>query len=443
MTDMLNGNNKHYVIELHQSNGKYRIYTCYGRTGASHSTQEERFPDNYNAVSEYNSIKNSKIKKGYRLVILATTSKGTSEGNSKIWSDDVKKDKIAPISPVMASSLDLDDNTARLVERLYQEAGDATKSSLHGSLKSTAENPLGTLTLGQINAGKQILQEINKFLTNKPDSVNSIDNGIVGLTNEFYCAIPQEIPLRPKDSYSREQWLKKYCLNNATILDEKNDLLELLSDVQGMLSGFSTTDVGKKYLEMNCNLVYRNDHIFNQIKSMLEGSQSKHHNWKLSLKRLWEVETKAQKNHLDIMTKIGNTKALFHGSRLSNILGICKKGILIRPAGVYITVSLYGNGAYFADQSTKSSQYSTERFGGYSYGNSYSHNITYFLFLANVALGRIKEYHNGGASLTKAPDGYDSVKGCAGSYLVHNEYIIYDIRQHKLNYLLEFEQRYS
>jgi poly [ADP-ribose] polymerase len=134
------------------------------------------------------------------------------------------------------------------------------------------------------------------------------------------------------------------------------------------------------------------------------------------------------------MKPIGNITPLFHGSRSANIMGICKKGLLLRPPGAYVTGSMFGNGLYFADQSTKSSQYSTARFGGS--GNSYGDS--YFMFVADVALGKIKKYEDSQSHLNKAPYGYDSVQGEKGRQLIHNEFIVYDIRQNQLQYLVEF-----
>ena len=48
-TDMLNGNNKFFHLELHKNDYKDRIYSRYGRTGASFSKEEERFPCDYGA----------------------------------------------------------------------------------------------------------------------------------------------------------------------------------------------------------------------------------------------------------------------------------------------------------------------------------------------------------------------------------------------------------
>jgi poly [ADP-ribose] polymerase len=93
---------------------------------------------------------------------------------------------------------------------------------------------------------------------------------------------------------------------------------------------------------------------------------------------------------------------------------------------------MFGPGIYFADQSTKSSQYSCSRFGGTA--NSYN---TSFMFLADVALGKMKEEQNS-TYYFKPPVGYDSVKGVAGRSLLHDEYITYKEDQHQLRYIIEF-----
>jgi poly [ADP-ribose] polymerase len=133
------------------------------------------------------------------------------------------------------------------------------------------------------------------------------------------------------------------------------------------------------------------------------------------------------------MKEVGNIKPLFHGSGPQNILGICKHGLLMRPPGVYITGSMFGNGLYFADKSSKSEQYAFGRYGGGS-----GRGNTFFMFVADVALGNIMKYQNAQSHLTKAPKGYHSVQGEEGTYLLHNEFIIYELAQHKLQYLIEF-----
>ena len=437
MTDFSGGNNKFYQMELHKgAGGKVRIYSAYGRTGKT-PAKEERIPSSESEGDvEFGKIQRAKEKKGYKKVDMVSTSHGSDVGNQKILSQDFKKDNVATDSKVTKKN-QLSAAVASLVGRLYSEAGQACASQLNGSLQTTASNPLGTLSLTQLNEGKAILSEVNALLSKSTSLVDSIDSAVIDLSNKFYSAIPQEIPLRPKGEDARKEWMRRYALNNAKILDEKGDLIDLLGDVKGMMAGFATDDVSAKYEEMNCVVEEVSPDEFKRIKDFLESSQSRHHSWKLQAKRVWSVRSRGQKGYKEYVDKIGNVTSLFHGSRASNILGICKKGLLMRPPGAYVTGSMFGNGLYFADQSTKSSQYATARFGGSAGGGN-----TFFMFVAAVALGKIKEFEDAQSYLTKAPNGYDSVKGVKGRSLVHNEYMIYDIRQNELQYLIEFEQSY-
>lgn len=442
-TDLAGGNNKFYQIEAHVSKdkAKFRLFSCYGRVG-SDGMKEERVPDQNEAslLSAFDSLKAEKTgsSKGYREVDMAATKVGSSVNNARILSDDIKKDKVTTdVAPT--KKFDLDKSVVKLVERLYTEAGQAVKQQLSGSLNTTEENPLGTLTLTQIDHGRKILQELQQVLVDKPKLKGTIDSKIIQLSNDFYSAIPQRIAHRPKPSAGQkvlDEWLKVMVLNDEKKLDEKEDMLGLLSDVQGMVGGFASTDIEMKYKEIGCEYtaLERSDARFARVEKFMESTRSKHHSWKSGVENIWSVNVKGQKTkHVDAMKDVGNIQPLFHGSGPQNILGICKHGLLMRPPGVYITGSMFGNGLYFADQSSKSEQYAFGRYGGGS-----GRGATYFMFVADVALGKIKKYDNAQSSLTKPPSGYNSVQGEKGYSLVHNEFIIYSLQQHILQYLIEF-----
>jgi poly [ADP-ribose] polymerase len=369
---------------------------------------------------------------------------GSAVAQTMVLSDDVKKDKLVTDggNGNGKPKLDLHPSVTRLVTRLFTEAGQAVRNQLSGTLQTSAENPLGTLTLTQIEEGRRILQEVQSQIANRPDLKDSIDKRLLDLSNQFYSAIPQTMELRPRSGEGKatmDAWLRKMCLNNSKILDDKEDLLQLLSDVQGTVGGFATTDVQAKYLEIGCEYTWldSSDDGRRRVEDYVQSSRSRHHDWKCAVQNVWRVAIKGQKDkHVSTMKEVGNIKPLFHGSGPQNILGICKRGLLMRPPGVYITGSMFGNGCYFADQSSKSEQYAFGRYGGGS-----GHGDTYFMFVADVALGRIKKYQDAQTHLTKPPVGYDSVQGEKGYSLMHNEFIVYNIRQHVLQYLIEFSTR--
>ena len=447
-TDLTGGNNKFYHLEAHASKDgtKFRLYSRYGRVGNG-GVAEERIPEQDTASLEaaFDALKKAKTSKskGYVEVQLAATKVGSEEGNRKILSDDIKRDNVvtAPGEKKAASVHKLEPSVSRLVDRLYTEAGQAVRRSLSGSLKTTSENPLGTLTLTQIESGRAVLQDIQKLIVKRPKLKGSIHRDILDLSNQFYSAIPQTMVKRPTKKAgkaSMDAWLQSMALNDAEVLDDKEDLLKLLSDVQGTVGGFASTDVEKKYQEIGCKYVpvEHKSPEFKKVEKFLNATRSRHHSWSASVVNIWKMDVKGQKTkHVSTMKKVGKVKPLFHGSRSANILGICKSGLLLRPPGVYITGSMFGNGLYFADSSSKSEQYSTSRFGGGGRGGS----TTFFMFVADVALGTIKKYQSAQVSLSKAPRGFHSVQGAKGAWLLHNEFIIYDIKQHLLQYLIEFK----
>lgn len=450
--DLTGGNNKYYQIEAHVSKDKkkFRLYSRYGRVGHS-GIEEERVPpqDLNSLLAAFEHLKSEKTssRKGYVEVQMAATKMGSSVNNARILSDDIKKDKLTSNSQGDKQKKDgepvVPADVGKLVTRLYEEAGQVVRSSLSGSLQTSAENPLGTLTLSQINSGKNVLQEIQDLLTAKPKLIGGIAADLITLSSKFYSAIPQVMEHRPKKSDGASEmdaWLKKMALNEAEKLDKQTELLDLLSDVQGMVGGFATTDVGKKYQEIGCEYVSvdKADASYKKVEEYFTASHSRHHGWKSKMVKLWRVNIKGQKDkHLPTMKDIGNIKPLFHGSGPQNILGICKHGLLMRPPGVYVTGSMFGNGLYFANQSSKSEQYAFGRYGG---GGGLGD--TYFMFVADVALGKIKKYQNSQSHLSAAPKGYHSVQGEAGSGLVHDEFIVYELKQHLLQYLIEFSTRY-
>jgi poly [ADP-ribose] polymerase len=419
------------------------LYSRYGRVGHS-GIEEERIPSQSEPalMDAFESLKDEKTssRKGYVEVKLAQAKMGSSVAQGMVLSDDVKKEKVVTDDKKVTVSLNLHPTVVTLIHRLYTEAGQAVRNQLSGTLQTSAENPLGTLTLTQIESGRAILQEVQACLARHPKLVGSIDKQLLDYSNQFYSAIPQVMEHRPKPSAPKTEqdaWLKKMALNNPQILDDKEDLLGLLSDVQGMVSGFATSDIGSKFKEIGCEYTWLEpqDPSRKRVVEYMASSRSHHHSWQGHVLNVWRVAIKGQKDkHLPRMKDIGNVQPLFHGSGPQNILGICKHGLLMRPPGVYITGSMFGNGLYFADQSSKSEQYAFGRFGGGSgRGNSY------FMFVTDVALGKIKQYESSQSDLVKAPTGYDSVQGKKGSYLVHNEFIVYTVHQHILQYLIEFK----
>ena len=92
---------------------------------------------------------------------------------------------------------------------------------------------------------------------------------------------------------------------------------------------------------------------------------------------------------------------------------------------------MFGKGIYFADQSSKSAQYC-------ELWNPQGKPQSGYMFLSDVALGAIKK-EKLACYREQAPEGFDSVQGCKGLHLMHNEFIVYRPSQCTLRYIVEIE----
>lgn len=120
---------------------------------------------------------------------------------------------------------------------------------------------------------------------------------------------------------------------------------------------------------------------------------------------------------------VGNVKELWHGSRTSNLLSIMKAGFQIPASNApHVTGRLFGAGAYFSDQSSKSLNYS---FGYWSAGDR---EDNCFLLLNNVALGKVYEPRSQHETFPKP--GFDSTHVRGGTCgVINNETIVYRVDQ--------------
>jgi len=135
--------------------------------------------------------------------------------------------------------------------------------------------------------------------------------------------------------------------------------------------------------------------------------------------------------------KIGNEKLLYHGSRVSNWVGLLSRGILMPQAVTAMGVprtdfGWLGKGIYFGDCFETSGQYCTPGDKG-----------TGFFLLARVALGKIYDQTKTDGNIEHPPKGYDSIHGdprADDTEFQDDEFAIYKQNQQYMQYLVEFEE---
>lgn len=462
--------NKFYHIELQVApDGNCQLFTQYGPTGTTNPTQEWRYfaNDKEGAQKEFESIVKSKTKKGYKEIDVAQRAHGSAEAQKQTKAVVLKNAADLPKPPTSLLS-----DAQKSIVSLFFSAQDTWVASV---LKC----PLGQLTNQQIDLGREALDKAKVVvnaasgkLSNK--DVEQIDN----LTNDFYGLIPHNL-----GSGARGQMTHLRLDSLDKIVAKEGDLDTLLDakQVNAVLKQDSTID--DKYKSLNCEFgeVPVGSDLFKFLTEYFEGSKVSGHGYGSSkVTRIWTMrrgdskETAFMSNAERIASEAGKhtfatdtaslssgksklwtpdsrpdldkgQKTLFnkanvwlcwHGTRSANLVGITRRGLMIRPTGAVYTGSLYGDGKYFAWQSTKSLNYCD---GGYWTGGRQSNKK--YMFLLDVAFGKM-HFASGGYFYKGAPHGYHSVYAKANMSGVRNdEMITYDFQdqdnQSSIRYLFE------
>jgi len=396
-TNIGGNNNKFYVMELQEAKGSFRVFTHYGRVGAE-GTKEARFFDSEkdSAEKEFKRLFNEKSKKGYCPVDIAQAAVGSGKVESKL-------------QPRASKSCSLDERVQKFVDQIYKEASK--------SLSDSIMTPLGALSETQIEKGCLKLEEIRTALQYSDKKV------LTELSSQFYTLIPQRFYGKIDDSV---------VIDDEQKADRQEELLQLMKDVYNVKDNLES-EIMQKYAAINAKIepLDNSDREFKLIEKKVESTESPHHKVHLHINNIYRAvlnstNRRFNPNRLEQME-------LFHGSANRNILGILQRGLLIAPPCANHNGSAFGRGIYFARHSTKSAQYSTA-----FYKSTGSNG---FLFIADVAVGRMQKIKNYTWGKKLPEQGYDSVLGVKGADLIHDEFIVYNPNQVEINYVIDFEPR--
>jgi poly [ADP-ribose] polymerase len=432
VTDIKSNHNKYYAIEIHTASNKFRVYTHYGRTDDLDSNpnagcRESRYLSSFDDAERlYNTIYNQKTspRKGYKEVNLASSRIGSSKsiGQSSGHVDTKTLEKISggnTKEPAAKKESILNIEVQELVSHLYEEATNALTSTVNAKITANGiETPLGVLTLGQIEKGQSVLDEAWGVFNKSKSSDKLID-----LSGEFYSAIPHRI------GRTREA-INEAVINSLEAFNQKQETLQLMRDMLSVNSKDSQVlfnpEIDKKYMALNCKIDVVSGAEFDKVKKYVESSQIKCKS--IKVKKIYSINREEES-----LKDVGNIKQLFHGSRAKNWVGILSRGLLLPKIVVSMGISRtdagwLGNGIYFGDAVCTTLYYTS---------SSRKRN-TRLMTVADVALGKVKEFRKITYGLNSPPDGYDSCHGVRGSQFADDEFVVYNNKQQKLKYLVEY-----
>ncbi|XP_061603098.1 poly [ADP-ribose] polymerase 1 [Cololabis saira] len=314
--------------------------------------------------------------------------------------------------------------------------------------------PLGKLSKRQIQSAYALLTEVQQAVSDSLAEAQILD-----LSNRFYTLIPHDFGMK-----------KPPLLNNLDYIQAKVQMLDNLLDIEvaySLLRGgaqdddHDPIDINYEKLKTKIHVVDKNTQEAEVITQYVKNTHAATHNtYTLEVQEIFKISRDGERQRYRPFEELHNRQLLWHGSRATNYAGILSQGLRIAPPEAPVTGYMFGKGVYFADMVSKSANYC----------HTSQSDPVGLLLLAEVALGNMHELKKA-SHVTKLPKGKHSVKGLGrtapdpnatanlegvqvplgkgvntnidDTSLLYNEYIVYDVAQINMKYLLKIKFNYQ
>ena len=157
--------------------------------------------------------------------------------------------------------------------------------------------------------------------------------------------------------------MANFAINTKGRLKEKLDMVASLTDIEiatRLLSESgdeSENELDGNYKKLKSKLVTleSNSTDYKIVNDYVKNTHGSSHHFTVNLLEAFKIQREGEKDRFK--GSIGNEILLWHGSRLTNYVGIISQGLRIAPPEAPVTGYMFGKGVYFADMITKSAQY--------------------------------------------------------------------------------------
>lgn len=384
-------NNKFY--EMQQTNDSTFV-AYYGRV--DHTRQNKTYP-----MGKWNSIYNSKVKKGYQDV---TNYHATS---------------------ISSASSTVVNHESAIIQDIFQHIQNYSNARFNTTYNVKSTNAVTPLMIDDSQDKLNLLittidnQDWNKFNTILQDLFYIIPRRMDGLVGSYLLSKNATVE-NAKELLSNEQALldmvRGQVVTNQTATNpqEVMDLFEMLGITVDECEGSEISNI---------------KHKLGEISNRFHSAVKINHKDSLS---------KFEKNNI---TLVNNLTLEWHGSRTENWLSILKSGLVLYPTSAHITGKMFGSGLYMAPKAKKSLGYTSVKDAYWTKG---SDNYGY-LALFDINLGRtleVKRWNSLYKTFNKRiiqERGHDSLYAYGGYDLYNDEIVIYDEAQCTIKYLVRLK----
>lgn len=205
----------------------------------------------------------------------------------------------------------------------------------------TEKMPLGKLSAKQIRAAMSVLQELSDLIQN-----NGSTGQFVEASNRFYTMIPHDFGVK-----------RPPIIDALEMITKKTEMLESLLQMElayGLLK--EETDEQKnpldghyEQLKSDIEPLDKSSHEYKLLSNYVKNTHAPTHtNYILDIEDIFKVVRKGEDRRYKPFKKMHNRQLLWHGSRLSNFVGILSNGLKIAPPEAPVTGYMFGKGLYLA-----------------------------------------------------------------------------------------------
>ncbi|XP_053315053.1 poly [ADP-ribose] polymerase 1 [Spea bombifrons] len=452
LVDITRGTNSYYKLQLieHDRDARYWVFRSWGRVGTViGSNKLEEMSSKEEAIDHFLNLYQEKTGNAWH-------STNFTKYPNKFYPLEIdygqEEDVVKKLSAGAGTKSKLPQPVQELIKMIFDV--ESMKKAMVEFEIDLQKMPLGKLSKRQIQSAYSILNEVQQAVSD-----SSSESRLLDLSNRFYTLIPHDFGMK-----------KPPLLNNLEYIQAKVQMLDNLLDIEvaySLLRGGAEDgekdpiDVKYEKIKTDIQVVDKDSEEARIIEQYVENTHAETHNaYKLEILDIFKIEREGEKQRYKPFKQLHNRQLLWHGSRTTNFAGILSQGLRIAPPEAPVTGYMFGKGIYFADMVSKSANYC----------HTMPSNPVGLILLGEVALGNMHEL-KAAAHITKLPKGKHSVKGLGrtapdpsatvqldgvdvplgkgvsapvnDTSLLYNEYIVYDIAQVNLKYLLKLKFNYK
>ena len=451
-SDLSKNNNKYEIIQLleHDTNGSIVLFLRWGRVGYTRGTNIRPVNSVTGPKLFMKKYKDKTINHSYQEIFI--------DYEAEISKEDFDKKEKQSNKPKKKFESNLDKDVIDLIRLIYDKK--IINDNLYEIGYDSKKMPLGKLSSYTLKNGLNILKKIEDELKNE----NPNKENLAKFSSQFYSQIPHNLGFKK---------MINFIIDSKEKIKEKIDMINSLSDMKITLHILETSDDNEDFQnqeekqlydcfkKLNCDIrsISKDEEIFSKLNkyltSRIKSNESENYYYnKLSLIKAYEIKRFGENEKFK---DYGNKKLLWHGSRITNFVGILSQGLRIAPPEAPSSGYLYGKGVYFADISQKSSNYcypvnneALILLGEVSLGKEDIRDDTDYNLPKTLkegthsvhALGRLEpsegEIINGDVYIPYG-DAMEKNYNNSSYYSNYAEYIVYDVDQIKLRYLLKIK----